>query len=236
MKNAYPNSKLICALDVANLKAAKGMVRRLGSAVQWYKVGLRLFSQEGPVIVHWLKKQKKRVFLDLKLHDIPNTVAEACRVAVGMKVDMLTVHASGGLEMLQVASLAAQEEAQRLKVHAPLIVAVTVLTSLNDLSFLGISDPISEQVLRLAKLAEAAKLSGVVCSPLEIEILRQKFPKTLKLVTPGIRPPGSPHGDQKRVLTAQEAFAAGADYIVVGRPILTADDPKAVVKQLLATN
>jgi len=229
------NSKLICALDVANIKAAKGVVRRLGNTVQWYKVGLRLFSQEGPAMVRWLKKHKKRVFLDLKLHDIPNTVAEACKVAVGMKVDMLTVHASGGLEMLQAARLAAQQEARRLKVRPPLIVAVTVLTSLNDLAFLGISESVSNQVLRLVKLAEAAKLSGIVCSPLEIQILRQKFSKTLKLVTPGIRPPGSPHGDQKRVLTAQEAFAAGADYIVVGRPILAATDPKAVIKQLLAT-
>lgn len=226
-------ASLIVALDVENLQEVRKVVARLGASVVFYKVGLRLFTHYGPDVVRLLKKQRKKVFLDLKLHDIPNTVAEACREAVALKVDMLTVHTLGGQEMMAAAAGAARDEARARKIPKPWVMGVTVLTSMSSLKEIGIKKKTSAQVLDLAALALRSGLDGVISSPLEIKALRSRFHKKLKIVTPGIRPAGSAANDQKRVMTPAEAFAAGADAIVVGRPILQAKDPQQVVREIL---
>lgn len=225
--------KLIVALDLENIAEVEKVLKKLGSAVDFYKVGLKLFTHYGPDILGLLRKRKKRIFLDLKFHDIPNTVAEACREAVRYKVQMLTLHASGGSEMMAAAVDAAREESKRLKVSSPLLMGVTVLTSMDSLEELGLAVSPKQQVLRLARLTNKAGMDGVICSPLEIAALRKALPRNFKIVTPGVRPIGADKGDQKRVKTPQEAFDLGADAVVVGRPILKASDPKAVALQII---
>ena len=226
-------SPLIVALDVENLREVEKIVSRLGSSVSFYKVGLRLFTHYGPDVLRLLKKKRKKIFLDLKLHDIPNTVAEACREAVAHRVDMLTVHTLGGFAMMQAAAQAAAEAARLKKIPKPWIMGVTVLTSMNSLGEIGIQKAPAAQVLALASLAQRSGLDGVISSPQEIQALRRKFKNRLKIVTPGIRPAGSAANDQKRVMTPAEAFRLGADAIVVGRPILQAKDPLQVVEGIL---
>lgn len=224
--------QLIVALDVADAKSAKKIVYRLGKEVLFYKVGMRLFTQEGPHFISWLKKKNKKVFLDLKFHDIPNTVAQAIESATKLGVDLLTVHAAGGAEMLQAAAKAARESSKKFKQKRPKIFAVTVLTSIDDLSFMGIHKKVSDQVLNLAKLSSQAGIDGVVCSPEEIRMIKKKFGKKLKVLSPGIRFGQNSKDDQKRIATPQKALADGADYLVMGRPVLLAENPKGLVQQI----
>jgi len=226
-------SKLIVALDLESTREVETILKKLGPAVDFYKVGLKLFTHYGPDVLKLLKRRRKRIFLDLKFHDIPNTVAEACREAVRNRVEMLTLHASGGSEMMRAAAAATREEARRRKVPAPFLMGVTVLTSMDSLAEFGLAATPAEQVGRLARLAQVAGMDGVICSPQEIAMLRAALPRSFKIVTPGVRPAGAERGDQKRVKTPEEAFALGADAVVVGRPILAAADPKRVAMEIL---
>ncbi len=227
---------IIVALDVPTADRALELAIRLAPVVGALKVGKELFTSTGPDIVRRLRAAGAAVFLDLKFHDIPNTVARAVAAAVRLDVQMLTVHTSGGLAMMQAAEQAAQAESRKLGRPPPLILGVTVLTSLDDaaLNELGVSGTAAEQVERLGRLATKAGLRGLVCSPLEIRALRAVLPAELVLVTPGIRPPGAGSDDQKRTLTPREALTAGANWLVIGRPICAAPDPGAAAEQMMA--
>ena len=222
--------RLIVALDVSSAKDAQKIVFSLGDAVQLYKVGMQLYTAEGPQMVRNLVASGRKVFLDLKYHDIPNTVAAAVREAAQLGVSMLTVHASGGTKMLHAAVEAARE-----KGPGPQILAVTVLTSMDDqdLNETGIHGPVEDQVVWLASLALDSKCAGVVSSPREVKTLRAKLGNDFLVVTPGVRPAGAAHGDQARVATPGEAIAAGATHIVVGRPITAAENPSAEAAKIL---
>ena len=225
-----PRQRLIVALDVSTGEAARKIVAAVGDSALAYKVGMQLYTAEGPPIVHELVASSLHVFLDLKYHDIPNTVGAAVREAAQLGVSMLTVHAAGGGKMVRAATDAAQGVNPKL-----LVLAVTVLTSLNDadLGTLGVRGGASEQVLRLAALAMANGCKGIVASAQECEALREEFGEDFVIVTPGVRPAGSGHDDQARVVTPAEAIAAGASYIVVGRPITEARDPAAEARAIL---
>jgi len=205
------------------------MVDKFGEEVQWYKVGKQIFTKFGPEIVRSLKSRGKKVFLDLKFHDIPNTVAQAIRSAASLGADIVNVHASGGPAMLTAAAQAARETGVT-------VIAVTVLTSLdeNELRAIGLQATPAEQVVRLAKLTKDCGLAGVVCSPKEITLVREACGRDFLTVVPGIRPAGAAAGDQKRIMTPAEAAKAGADYIVVGRPILQAEDPQGAARAVNA--
>jgi len=228
-ENHTPEPELIVALDVDSPEAALDLVRKVGDAVRWYKIGKQLFTRHGPSVVSRLKQAGKNVFLDLKYHDIPNTVEQAVRSAAAVGADLTTVHASGGGAMLEAAARAGREAGIQ-------VVAVTVLTSLDDaaLEAVGVHDPAERQVARLAALAKSSGVDGVVCSPLEIGTVREVCGPDFMLVVPGIRPAGSSRGDQKRVMTPGEAAAAGAQYIVVGRPIRQAENPSQAARAILA--
>ena len=228
---------IIVALDVPRLDAALELAEQLAPVVGAFKVGKELFTSAGPEVVRGLRAMGASVFLDLKFHDIPNTVAKAVEAAVQLDVQMLTIHACGGIAMMRAAERAAQESAQRLGQPAPLVLGVTVLTSMdgNDLAEIGVEADVAKQVERLARLAAKAGLRGLVCSPLEIAALRQLIPAGMQLVTPGIRPAGSRADDQKRTLTPEEAIAGGANWLVIGRPIYAAEDPRAAAEQILAS-
>jgi len=228
--------RLILALDLPSWHIAGRMVERLRGRVHLYKVGLQLFTAEGPRVIAGIHEQGGRVFLDLKLHDIPQTVAAAAAKAVEWGVFMLDVHVSGGAEMMRAAVAAAAEKADALKIERPRLLGVTVLTSLAqpDLHTLGIGRAVEEHVLSLAHLAKDAGLDGVVASPREATVIRQHLGPDFVLVTPGIRPAAADTDDQRRVATARNALQAGADYIVVGRPILKAPDPVEAVEKLVA--
>lgn len=214
------NRRVIIALDVKDKEEALTLVSRLREA-SIFKVGLELFTAEGLAFFKKLKVLRKSVFLDLKLHDIPNTVAGAVRSAVRLGVEMMTIHASGGRDMMAKAAEAASGEAERLKTPRPILLGVTVLTSLKngDLREIGFPPDAAGQVLRLAGLARAAGLDGVVCSPREIELVKREFGRDFLVVTPGIRPLWAAAQDQKRIMTPGEAVERGADYLVVGRPV-----------------
>ncbi len=230
-----PEDRLIVALDVSSAEAAQGIVTALGDYVHIYKVGMQLYTAEGPEVVRDLVSSGRRVFLDLKYHDIPNTVASAVREAAQLGVSMLTVHASGGEKMLRAAAEAANVAAG---VHArqnPLqILAVTVLTSIDesDLHQTGVSGALLDQVLRLASTALDAGCAGVVSSAREVKSLRAKLGENFLIVNPGVRPAGVDHGDQARVVTPAEAIQAGATHIVVGRPITAAKDPVSATRAI----
>ena len=228
---------IIVALDVPRLDTALELAKQLAPVVGAFKVGKELFTSAGPEVVRGLRAMGASVFLDLKFHDIPNTVAKAVEAAVQLDVQMLTIHACGGMAMMRAAERAAQESAQRLGQPAPLVLGVTVLTSMdgNDLAEIGVEADVAKQVERLARLAAKAGLRGLVCSPLEIAALRQLIPAGMQLVTPGIRPAGSGADDQKRTLTPEEAIAGGANWLVIGRPIYAAEDPRAAAEQILAS-
>lgn len=221
--------KIIVALDFADAASALALVARLDPALCRLKVGKELFTVAGPELVRVLVGRGFEVFLDLKFHDIPNTVAAACRAAAGLGVWMLNVHASGGRRMMTAAQQALADMPQR-----PRLIAVTVLTSMNaeDLIEVGVSDAPADQVLRLARLSQACKLDGVVCSAQEAAMLRADLGPDFRLVTPGIRPAGAEMGDQRRVMTPAEALRAGATDLVIGRPITAAADPLAALKQI----
>jgi orotidine-5'-phosphate decarboxylase len=226
-----PRDRLIVALDVSSAAEAQKLVSSIGNTASIYKIGKQLFTFEGPSLVRDLVSSGRKVFLDLKYHDIPNTVASAVRAAADLNVHMLTVHASGGSKMLRAAAESAAQSAAK-----PLVLAVTVLTSMadGDLAEIGIGGSAQNQVLRLAKLAQKAGIGGLVASPSELKALRQAVGQDMKIVTPGVRPAGSDKGDQARVATPAEAIANGADYIVVGRPITRAADPAAAAKAILS--
>ena len=225
-------AQLIVALDVATLDEAKKLVRALDGIVDTFKVGSQLFTACGPEVVRYLLREGKEVFLDLKFHDIPNTVAGALAAAVnitegGRGIMMCTLHALGDLEMLEAAAQAARKEARITGVKRPLLVAITVLTSEAR------KDNIPRLVLERAALAKQAGLDGVVASSQEAALIRREFGKDFVIVTPGIRPKGSAAGDQKRVTTPADAIANGSDFLVVGRPVVNAPDPAAAAKQIL---
>jgi orotidine-5'-phosphate decarboxylase len=224
-----PEGRLIVALDVSSAREAQKIVHTLGSAVSVYKVGNQLFTAEGPGIVRELVQSGKAVFLDLKFHDIPNTVAGGVRSAAAMGASMLTVHAAGGSAMLRAAMEAACQGNK-----PPMVLAVTVLTSLSDadLQETGVAGRTRDHALVLATLAQNCGCSGVVASPLEARIIRQDLGAGLVIVTPGIRPAGWAMGDQSRVNTPAEAIAAGADYLVVGRPIVSAADSRRAAEEI----
>jgi len=218
--------RIIIALDVQTQEDAIALVSRLKDA-RTFKVGLELFTAEGPALFRKLKSLRKAIFLDLKLHDIPNTVAGAVRSAFKHGVQMMTLHTSGGREMMAKAAETARERAAETGRPKPVLLGVTVLTSLKgaDLEEVGQPSEVASQVLRLAGLAKTAGLDGVVCSPQEIEVLRREYGRELVIVAPGIRPVWAAAQDQKRIMTPAEAVAKGADYLVIGRPITGAPDP-----------
>ncbi len=234
---SQPRNPVIVALDVPHLDPAMALVRQLAPVVGAFKIGKELFVSAGPEVVRRVRETGAAVFLDLKFHDIPNTVAKAVEAAVRLDVQMLTIHTSGGLAMMQAAQTAAAEAALRTGKTQPLVLGVTVLTSLstNDLAETGVPHDVGNQVERLASLAAKAGLGGLVCSPLEIVRLRQILPTQMQLVTPGIRPVDSPVDDQKRTLTPREAIAAGANWLVIGRPIYAAPDPRVAAEHILAS-
>jgi len=226
-----PKDRLIVALDVSSAAEARGIVQTIGEAAGTYKVGKQLFTAEGPQVVRDLIASGRKIFLDLKFHDIPNTVAAAVRSASDLGVSMLTVHASGGSKMLKAAVEAASQASAK-----PLVLAVTVLTSFTDADLQEISVPGTalSQVLRLGALARNAGCGGLVASAKEAKELRQELGDGFAIVTPGVRPAGSAAGDQARVVTPADAIAAGSTYLVVGRPILDAPDPAKAAAAIIS--
>ena len=226
---------IIVALDLPSADAALALAERVAPTVGAFKIGKELFTSSGPDIVRRVRATGAAVFLDLKFHDIPNTVAKAVAAATRLDVQMLTVHASGGSEMLRAAEQAAQQTAAGLNRPAPLVLGVTVLTSSdgNTLREIGVPAEVPAQVERLARVAVSAGLRGLVCSPLEIGLLRGCLPREVQLVTPGIRTGTEKADDQKRTLSPGEALAAGADWLVIGRPIYAAPDPRAAAEAML---
>ena len=225
-------AELIVALDVSTTQEVLRIVDRLGDAVSFYKIGLELFSAEGPDVVKAVKGRGKKVFLDLKLHDIPRTVERAVKSGAALGVDLMTIHAVGGKAMIR----AAKDAALTFGPNAPKILAVTVLTSLDqsDLGDLGIVRDMKAQVEALGRLACSNGADGIVCSPKEVAAMRAALGPTALLVTPGVRPAGADVGDQKRVATPGQAVKDGSTHLVVGRPILEAADPCAAARAIAA--
>lgn len=229
---------ILVALDVPSEEAAWNLVDTLSDHVGGFKIGLELFTTAGPSLVQAIREKGSFVFLDLKFHDIPNTVSKAVRAATRLDVQMLTVHTCGGSEMLRAAEEAAQAQAAEQGTEPPLVLGVTVLTSMDGatLQEVGVETPIGAQVQRLARLASESGIRGLVCSPLEITLLRQILPESVQLITPGIRPAQAnpiAGDDQKRALTPKEAVDAGADWLVIGRPIYGAADPALAASEIL---
>ncbi len=220
--------KIIVALDVPTKVAALDLVDQLREQISFFKIGLQLYTAEGPEIVRAVLSTGAKVLLDLKLHDIPNTVARAVESATNLGVRMLTIHLSGGSEMIRAATAARANNIS--------ILGVTVLTSATEqtLREIGIADKVDDQVLRLAKLGVDVEIDGVVAGPHEIKALRHEFGDEIKIVVPGIRPTRSEAGDQKRVMTPRQALDMGADYLVIGRPITTHPNPREAVAKILA--
>ena len=229
------HNPIIAALDVPTAEAALKLAEQLAPVTGGFKIGSELFTAAGPDIVRRIRERGAPVFLDLKFHDIPNTVAKAVASATRLDVQMLTIHTSGGLEMMRAAEASAQQAAKADGRTAPLVLGVTVLTSSNDstLAEIGCEPDVVAQVERLARLAVQAGLRGLVCSPLEIVALRKILPAQVQLVTPGIRTGAEKADDQKRTLTPREAIAAGANWLVIGRPIYAAENPRAAAEKIL---
>ena len=229
------DDRLIAALDVSTREEAERLVQRLGDSVSYYKVGMELFYALGGDIVTWLKAQEKKVFLDLKLHDIPNTVGNGLCSLLCLRPDILNVHTAGGLRMMKAAHDALHAAAEEAGIPCPKLIGVTVLTSMDaeDWAGLGHTGTIADAVLRRAQLARVAGLDGVVASPAETAEIRRICGKDFLIVTPGIRPTGTSHDDQRRVMTPGEAIRAGASQIVVGRAIYAAEDPRMAAESVL---
>ena len=232
---AEKSNPIIAALDVPSAEQALKLAELIAPVVGAFKIGGELFTAAGPDIVRRVRATGAAVFLDLKFHDIPNTVAKSVASAVRLDVQMLTIHTSGGAEMMRAAEKSAVETARQLGVSLPLVLGVTVLTSSDagTLAEIGCEPNPENQVARLAKLAVGAGLRGLVCSPLEIATLRKILPAHIQLVTPGIRSGTEKADDQKRTLTPREAIAAGANWLVIGRPIYGAENPRAAAEQIL---
>lgn len=237
MNQTSPQKRIFVALDTPDLARATQLAAMLSSVVGGAKVGKEFFTAHGPTGVRdVVRAGVGHLFLDLKFHDIPNTVAGAVRAAVPLCPHLVTVHAAGGPAMLRAAAEAARAGAEQAGVPRPRMIGITVLTSLDDadLAAVGQPGPVADQVRRLADLARASGLDGVVCSPREIVALRRQCGPDFLLVVPGIRPEWAAADDQKRVLTPAEAVAAGADYLVIGRPITSATDPVAAARRIVA--
>lgn len=226
---------IIAALDVPTADAALTLAKQVAPAVGAFKIGGELFTAAGPDIVKRVRDTGAPVFLDLKFHDIPNTVAKSVASAIRLDVQMLTIHTSGGLEMMRAAEESAKQTAAKTGGALPLVLGVTVLTSMDGpaLREIGCESDVGRQVERLASLAGKAGLRGLVCSPLEIFALRQLLPAEVQLVTPGIRTGAEKADDQKRTLTPREAIDAGANWLVIGRPIYAAENPRAAAESIL---
>jgi orotidine-5'-phosphate decarboxylase len=224
--------KILLVLDVSSREEAMRLVRPLYEHVGMFKIGMQLFTAEGPSLVREIVDLGGKVFLDLKFHDIPNTVSHGVLEAAKLGVSLMTIHAAGGRAMMETV---AKELQDKFGDRKPMVVAVTVLTSLNDagLSEVGIARPMTQQVVAMAKLAEECGIVGVVCSPQEIQLVRRAAGPDFKIVTPGIRMPGQAANDQQRLATPREALTAGADYIVVGRAVTAAPDPRNALDALV---
>ena len=227
------STPVIVALDVNNKQSALNFIERVDPSLCRLKIGKELFTSLGPDFVKMVHQKGFDVFLDLKFHDIPNTVAKAIAAAADLGVWMVNVHASGGSRMMEAAKKALEPFGK----EAPLLIAVTVLTSMEqeDLREIGIFIPLAEYASQLAKLTKNCGLDGIVCSAREVQRFRTRMGNDFKLVTPGIRPVGTDADDQRRIMTPQRAMAAGVDYMVIGRPITQADDPHTALQQILAT-
>ena len=227
--------KIIVALDVDNAETCKELVSKLYPKIKMFKIGSQLFTTAGREAVSDVKRRGAGCFLDLKFHDIPATVSSAAKAATKLGIDIFDIHASGGTEMMKAAVKTSRETAEKLNIKKPLILGITVLTSMNkgDLEAMGIKGSTEDRVLFLAELAKKAGLDGVVASPQEIVSIKKNLGDDLLVVTPGIRPTWAEKADQKRVTTPKEAFERGADYIVIGRPITKADDPKDAVERII---
>lgn len=229
-------NQLIVALDVGNLAAANQLVTTLSDDVKWFKIGKELFTAVGPASVKLLIEAKKNIFLDLKFHDIPNTVAGAVGSATKIGANIINIHAAGGLEMMRAAAEVAEKQVSELGSPKPTLLGVTILTSVNETNFqrdFGTERKLTDQVAYLAELSQIAGLDGVVASPLEIGLIRKVCGSDFVIVTPGVRPAWAASNDQQRVMTPAEAIDAGADYIVVGRPITAADNPRGAARTIL---
>jgi orotidine-5'-phosphate decarboxylase len=230
-----PRERLIFALDVEHFSEAQELVALLKGHIGLFKVGKQLFTHSGPKVIDMIRRKGERAFLDLKFHDIPHTVAKAAEEAAKLSAAMFTVHSMGGYEMMKLAVESSRNLAKQLNIPKPLILAVTILTSMDQtiLKEVGIRTPLEQQVVRLATLAKRAGVHGVVASPREIGLIRDHCGAHFLIVTPGVRPGSVTKDDQKRTLTPGEAIRAGADYIVVGRPIKDADDPVKAADQIV---
>lgn len=232
---AKADDRLIVALDFHTMEDIRTLVAKLGGSVSYYKVGMELFYAVGGKAVTWLRREGKHVFLDLKLHDIPNTVAGGLCSLMHLGADMLNVHASGGLTMMKTAADRLHKEAAEAGIPCPKLIAITVLTSISSAEWQGVGQTrvLEESVLRLARLAKEAGLDGVVASPQEAEAIRAACGEGFLIVTPGVRPAGTSADDQSRIATPRAALMAGASHLVIGRPIRAADDPKAAAEAIL---
>ena len=226
------DERLIVALDVSTMNQMKDIVSSLGDSVSFYKVGMELFYAEGEQTVRYLQEEGKQVFLDLKLHDIPNTVAHGVASLTRLGANLLTIHGQGGAIMMEQAVKAAKETAAQLGVERPKLLAITALTSFDDENWVKIGGqlPIADQVIKLAKLAKDSGMDGVVCSPLEAKMIRQACGPDFLIVTPGVRPSFAASDDQKRIATPAKALQDGASRLVVGRPITPAKDRKEAAR------
>ena len=229
------DNRLIVALDVHSMTDVHTLIERLGDSVSYYKVGMELFYRVGTEVLTYLHDQKKSIFLDLKLHDIPNTVAEGLCSLINLHADMLNVHASGGYEMMRISVERVHEKAAQDGIPTPKLIAVTILTSIgsDDWKEMGFSQDIRKQVIRFASLAKKAGMDGVVASPQEAAAIREACGPDFLIVTPGIRPAGADINDQSRIATPSAALRNGATHLVVGRPIRAAKDPKAAAEAII---
>jgi len=229
--------KIIVPLDFIDMDSVRKLVDDLAGLIDFYKVGSTLFTKFGPKVIEFLKTAKNRVFLDLKFHDIPMQVAGACEAATDIGVDMLNVHSLGGFEMMEAAVKGVYLRSKQTKAPKPILLGVTILTSLDEASFSDlfgdIKRTLDEQVLFLAGLARSAGMDGVVASPQEIAAIKEKIGREFLVVTPGVRSEGEDIGDHSRVLTPREAIAAGADFLVIGRPIANAPDPRQAAQNII---
>jgi orotidine-5'-phosphate decarboxylase len=232
---SHPKDRIIFALDVEHFSEAQQWVNLLKDQVGMFKVGKQLFTHAGPKVIDMIRKRSQNIFLDLKFHDIPTTVAKAGAEATKLNVSMFDLHALGGSEMMRKTVEASRATAKEFNIPKPLILAITILTSMDEdsLKEVGIRGPLLEEVGQLALLAMKAGVDGVVASPQEIGIIRQKCGEKFLIVTPGIRLPSDKKDDQKRTLSPKEAISAGANYLVIGRPIKEAKDPLAAVQRIV---